>query len=452
MLAATDAAHRATIAWVTTPIGRTPVALARRLGARRRHAAHRLHARDDASRGRERSRVDGGLLARRRASTRAPITAARLAGALSVRQHAARRAHHRRAAARLPRAERALLHHVGDAARRRRSDDSRLQLRHRLRRGLHASTCRAGRASASRGSRCAAGRCADRQLHDGAEQLSPDGRRRLRHAARRAGRLRQAAGDPPAARSTKCGVAARSRPSRLLHAELAHRAGAGGGARSTRDAAATIARTRTRSAPAALARRPPRRAAPSRRRRCASSARTTSTARSSRGPTPAACGAAAPAYLASGARAAPRRAASPPACETILLDGGDEFQGTPASNLAFGRPVVAIFNAARLRRRRPGQPRVRLGAGHAARAHARGALRASSARTCAYTDGRDVPWIRDDTLVTRGALTIGVIGVATVVDAERPRARPTWRTCASSSPRRSSTASRAACARAAPTT
>src|SRR5450759_3462960 len=33
-----------------------------------------------------------------------------------------------------------------------------------------------------------------------------------------------------------------------------------------------------------------------------------------------------------------------PACETMLLDGGDEFQGTPASNLAFGRPVVAMFN------------------------------------------------------------------------------------------------------------
>jgi 2',3'-cyclic-nucleotide 2'-phosphodiesterase (5'-nucleotidase family) len=30
-----------------------------------------------------------------------------------------------------------------------------------------------------------------------------------------------------------------------------------------------------------------------------------------------------------------------------------------------------------------------------------------------YADGRDVPWIRDDTLITRGALKVGVIGVAT---------------------------------------
>src|SRR5262245_24478182 len=33
-----------------------------------------------------------------------------------------------------------------------------------------------------------------------------------------------------------------------------------------------------------------------------------------------------------------------PACVSVLLDGGDEFQGTPASNLAFGRPVVDLYN------------------------------------------------------------------------------------------------------------
>src|SRR6185436_1981920 len=33
-----------------------------------------------------------------------------------------------------------------------------------------------------------------------------------------------------------------------------------------------------------------------------------------------------------------------PECTTILVDGGDMFQGTPASNFVFGRPVVEIFN------------------------------------------------------------------------------------------------------------
>src|SRR5581483_11890294 len=32
-------------------------------------------------------------------------------------------------------------------------------------------------------------------------------------------------------------------------------------------------------------------------------------------------------------------------CTSVLVDGGDEFQGTPASNLAFGRPVVSLYNA-----------------------------------------------------------------------------------------------------------
>ena len=65
---------------------------------------------------------------------------------------------------------------------------------------------------------------ADRHVHDGAQQLSPDGRRRLRDAARRAGGLRSPAGDPPAAdrRSARQGHADAER---LFSSELAHRAG-----------------------------------------------------------------------------------------------------------------------------------------------------------------------------------------------------------------------------------
>jgi 5'-nucleotidase len=33
-----------------------------------------------------------------------------------------------------------------------------------------------------------------------------------------------------------------------------------------------------------------------------------------------------------------------PDCQWILVDGGDEFQGTLASNLAYGRPVSGIYN------------------------------------------------------------------------------------------------------------
>ncbi len=117
------------------------------------------------------------------------------------------------------------------------------------------------------------------------------------------------------------------------------------------------------------------------------------------------------AYLASAIRNAATGCVAP-ACETILLDGGDEFQGTPASNLAFGRPVVAIFN------------RLNLAAGalgnhefdwsqDTLRARMREARYAILGANVRYADGSDVPWIRDDTLVTRGALKVGVIGVAT---------------------------------------
>src|SRR5215207_11488004 len=34
-----------------------------------------------------------------------------------------------------------------------------------------------------------------------------------------------------------------------------------------------------------------------------------------------------------------------------------------------------------------------------------------------YKDGRDVPWIRDDTLIVRGQLKVGVIGLASVITA-----------------------------------
>ena len=121
------------------------------------------------------------------------------------------------------------------------------------------------------------------------------------------------------------------------------------------------------------------------------------------------------AYLATAIRRA-RAECVAPACESILVDGGDEFQGTPASNLAFGRPVARIFD--------------RLGVAAAAlgnhefdwsqdtlRARMRDVRYAFLGANVRYTDGRDVPWVRDDTLIVRGKLRIGVIGLASVITA-----------------------------------
>ena len=99
-----------------------------------------------------------------------------------------------------------------------------LQLRHRRRASTTRSTCRSRSASASRARVQGPSRCADRHVHAGAEQLSADGRRRLLDAARRAGGLRPAAGDPPAA-DRRSAARRHASPGRLFSSQLAHRAG-----------------------------------------------------------------------------------------------------------------------------------------------------------------------------------------------------------------------------------
>ena len=101
-----------------------------------------------------------------------------------------------------------------------------------------------------------------------------------------------------------------------------------------------------------------------------------------------------------------------PACEWILLDGGDEFQGTLASNLAFGRPVSEIFNHLAYAAAALGNHEFDWGQ-DTLRARMRDERYGVLGANVRYVDGRDVPWIRDDTLIVRGAFKIGVIGLLT---------------------------------------
>ena len=102
-----------------------------------------------------------------------------------------------------------------------------------------------------------------------------------------------------------------------------------------------------------------------------------------------------------------------PTCETILLDGGDMFQGTPASNLAFGRPVVELFNAMGYAAAALGNHEWDWGR-DTLRARMRQARYRILGANVRYEDGRDVEWIPDDTLVTRGRIRVGVIGLTTL--------------------------------------
>jgi len=102
-----------------------------------------------------------------------------------------------------------------------------------------------------------------------------------------------------------------------------------------------------------------------------------------------------------------------PRCETLLLDAGDLFQGTPASNLSYGRPVVEYYN-------RMGYAAAALGnhefdwGTDSLRARMRQANFEILGANVRYTDGSDVRWIPNDTIVKRGATQIGIIGVSTV--------------------------------------
>jgi 2',3'-cyclic-nucleotide 2'-phosphodiesterase (5'-nucleotidase family) len=99
-----------------------------------------------------------------------------------------------------------------------------------------------------------------------------------------------------------------------------------------------------------------------------------------------------------------------PRCETLLLDGGDLFQGTPESNLVYGRSVVPIYHALGYAAAAVGNHEFDWGQ-DTLKARLRDA-RFFLGANVRYTDGRDVEWIRDDTIVTRGPWRVGIIGIA----------------------------------------
>jgi 2',3'-cyclic-nucleotide 2'-phosphodiesterase (5'-nucleotidase family) len=110
-----------------------------------------------------------------------------------------------------------------------------------------------------------------------------------------------------------------------------------------------------------------------------------------------------------------------PRCETLLLDAGDLFQGTPASNLSYGRPVVEYYNRMGYAASALGNHEFDWGI-DSLRARMRQAKFGIFGANVRYTDGRDVKWIPNDTIVRRGATRIGIIGVSTVTTPTTTRA------------------------------
>jgi 2',3'-cyclic-nucleotide 2'-phosphodiesterase (5'-nucleotidase family) len=102
-----------------------------------------------------------------------------------------------------------------------------------------------------------------------------------------------------------------------------------------------------------------------------------------------------------------------PGCETVLLDAGDLFQGTVASNLSYGRPVVEYYNRMGYAASALGNHEFDWGV-DTLRARMRQATFGIFGANVRDTAGRDVKWIPNDTIVTRGRIKVGIIGVATV--------------------------------------
>jgi len=111
----------------------------------------------------------------------------------------------------------------------------------------------------------------------------------------------------------------------------------------------------------------------------------------------------------------------PKPCETLLLDGGDLSQGTLASNLAFGRPVYTLFNSMGYAASALGNHEFDWGQ-DTLKARMRDAHFAILGANVRYTDGRDVEWIRNDTIVERGPWKVGIIGIARIKTPEASKA------------------------------
>jgi 2',3'-cyclic-nucleotide 2'-phosphodiesterase / 3'-nucleotidase / 5'-nucleotidase len=107
-----------------------------------------------------------------------------------------------------------------------------------------------------------------------------------------------------------------------------------------------------------------------------------------------------------------REACAAPACVSILLDGGDMFQGTPASNFSYGRSVVAFYNMLGYAAAAFGNHELDWGP-DTLRARMREAHFPILAANLRRTDGGDLAWVPDDTLLVRDGLRIGVVGVLT---------------------------------------
>ena len=96
---------------------------------------------------------------------------------------------------------------------------------------------------------------------------------------------------------------------------------------------------------------------------------------------------------------------------TVLVDGGDMFQGTMISNLAFGRPVVEQMNALGYTAAAIGNHEFDWTADTLERRVSEMRFAALGANMLQARDGKRPRWVRADTVVIRKGVRVGILGL-----------------------------------------
>ncbi len=109
-------------------------------------------------------------------------------------------------------------------------------------------------------------------------------------------------------------------------------------------------------------------------------------------------------------------------CQSVVVDAGDLFSGAPASDWDAGKPTVAVFNRLHVAAGAIGNHEFDFGQ-DTLRMRFKELKYAVLGANVRGPDGRPLPWLKADTVVVRGGVRIGIIGTAGEHTATSTKAR-----------------------------
>ena len=109
-------------------------------------------------------------------------------------------------------------------------------------------------------------------------------------------------------------------------------------------------------------------------------------------------------------------------CQSVVVDAGDLFSGAPASDWDAGKPTVAVFNRLHVAAGALGNHEFDFGQ-DTLRMRVKELRYAVLGANVRGVDGRPLPWLRADTVVVRGGVRIGIVGTAGEHTATSTKAR-----------------------------